>query len=332
MHTSHTRATYKARVFMSEQSIQKVTAKTGRLDSVLAAELRVSRSQVAQWVSMCLVQVSGQVVTKASHKLRGGEELSVTIPPSPSNAIEPENIPLDVLYEDDALIAINKAAGMVTHPTASLHTGTLVNALLKRLDLPQQDGYDGVDGYRPGIVHRLDKETSGVIVVAKTVKAHAALTQAFKERQVKKTYLALVAGTWKAQHPVEVRAPIGRHPTQRQRMTAGGLNAREAQTRLIPLSQHRDANGRTLAFVKAEPHTGRTHQIRVHLVHVGSPIIGDGVYGRHSSVISRQALHAQALSVPHPHTNEVLHLQAPLPADILEAWVALEGQIPTDLT
>lgn len=275
--------------------------------------------------------VDEKPVTKPSLKLKGGEALLVHIPPVPEARVEAEDVPLDVLFEDDFLIAVNKPPGMVTHPAPGVMTGTLVNALLGRVNLPQQDGFDGPDGFRPGIVHRLDKDTSGIIVVAKTVQAHAKLAAAFKDRATRKTYLAIAAGQWKAQGPVQVDAPIGRHPIQRQKMTVGGVQFREAQTLFTPLSAHPDGHGRTLALVRAQPRTGRTHQIRVHLLHLGSPILADTVYGRESEVISRQALHAQFLDIPHPATGKVLHLHAPTPDDMLSAWVALGGGLPTEL-
>ncbi|WP_291424846.1 RluA family pseudouridine synthase [Deinococcus sp.] len=306
-------------------------ATAGRLDTVLAELTGVSRSQVAGWVEGGQVQVGGVQASKPSLKLRGGETLIVQVPLPPSAHVEPENIPLDVLYEDEHLIAINKPPGMITHPAPGVFSGTLVNALLGRVTLPEQEGFDGPDGFRPGIVHRLDKDTSGVIVVAKSVAAHARLAAAFKDRETRKTYLAIAAGTWKAAEPVYADVPIGRHPVQRQRMTVGGALPREAQTLFTPLAAHPDGHGRTLALVRAQPRTGRTHQIRVHLVHLGSPILGDAVYGRASEIMPRHALHAHFLSIPHPVTGELLSLHAPVPDDLLEAWVTLGGELPGEL-
>ena len=302
------------------------TAEPGRLDAVVSALSGVSRSQVAGWIEAGLVEIDGRAASKASQKLRGGEALRVSPPPLPSAQVEPEDVPLDVIFEDEHLIAVNKPPGMVTHPAPGVTSGTLVNALLGRMSLPEQQDFDGPDGYRPGIVHRLDKDTSGVIVVAKTVAAHARLAAAFKDRETKKTYLAIAAGGWKAERPVQVDAPIGRHPVQRQRMTVGGAGAREAQTLFTPLDAHPDGHGRTLALVRAQPRTGRTHQIRVHLAHLGSPILGDAVYGRASEIMPRHALHAQFLEVPHPVSGETLHLHAAVPEDLLSAWVSLGGR------
>ncbi|WP_415786148.1 RluA family pseudouridine synthase [Deinococcus saxicola] len=306
-------------------------ATPGRLDAVLAVLTDHSRSQVAGWIAGGHVQVDGGAVLKSSLKLRGGETLTVQVPPPAEAGVEAEQMPLDVLFEDDTLIAVNKPPGMVTHPAPGVRSGTLVNALLGRMELPRQLDFDGEGGYRPGIVHRLDKDTSGVIVVAKTVEAHARLAAAFKDRDTRKSYLAIAAGSWKAAGPLQVDAPVGRHPVQRQRMTVGGANARDAQTLFTPLAAHPDGHGRTLALVRAQPRTGRTHQLRVHLAHLGSPILGDAVYGRASEVISRQALHAQFLELPHPMTGETLRLHAPVPDDLLGAWVALGGALPGDL-
>ncbi|MFC4455482.1 RluA family pseudouridine synthase [Deinococcus sonorensis] len=316
---------------MTQATVLQLTALPGRLDAVIAQLSGASRSQVASWIEAGQVQLDGQPVQKASLKLRGGEVLTVQVPPPPASHVLPETVALDVLYEDDALIAVNKPAGMTTHPAPGVLSGTLVNALLGRISLPEQEGHDEAGGYRPGIVHRLDKDTSGVIVVAKTVQAHARLAESFHDRETHKTYLAIAAGQWAALKPVHVDAPIGRHPVARQRMTVGGAQPREAQTLFTPLSRHPDGHGRTLVLVQAEPRTGRTHQLRVHLAHLNSPILGDTVYGRASTVIGRQALHAWRLTLPHPLTGEPLHLEAPPPPDLLDAWVRLGGTLPEQL-
>ncbi|MFC6591117.1 RluA family pseudouridine synthase [Deinococcus lacus] len=308
---------------------QLYTAVPGRLDAVVADLTGESRSQVAAWIAAGHVAVGGQAVTKPSLKLRGGEQVVVAAPQPQPQEVAAEDIPLDILYEDSALIAVNKPPGMVTHPAPGVVSGTLVNALLGRFALPQTP--DTAGPYRPGIVHRLDKDTSGVIVVAKTVQAHAALSHSFKARETRKVYLALAAGLWRAERPAEVDAPVGRHPVQRQKMTVGGAHPREAQTRFLPLASHPDGHGRTLALVQCEPRTGRTHQIRVHLAHLGSPILGDMVYGRASQVIGRQALHAWQLTVPHPVSGAPLNLCAPPPDDLLTAWTALGGTLPAEL-
>jgi 23S rRNA pseudouridine1911/1915/1917 synthase len=307
-------------------------ATPGRLDSVLSALSGISRSQVGSWIGAGQVSVNGQAVVRPSHKLRGDEVLVAEVPPVADARVLPEDVPLDILYEDGALVAVNKPPGMTTHPAPGVSSGTLVNALLGRMTLPSQEGFEQDGSFRPGIVHRLDKETSGVIVVAKTVADHARLADAFKARETHKTYLAIAAGQWKAGGPIVVDAPIGRNPVARQRMTVGGSNPRDAQTLFTPLARLTDAHGRVLTLVQAEPRTGRTHQIRVHLSHLGSPILGDTVYGRASETISRHALHAWKLGVPHPRTGEVLHLEAAPPDDLLHAWIALGGALPPVLT
>ncbi len=310
---------------------QTYTAVPGRLDAALCELSGVSRSQLSQLIEAGHVTVNGHTTLKVSTKLRGGEVLTLTLPPPRSAQVAPEDVFLNVLYEDEHLIALNKPPGMTTHPAPGVNSGTLVNALLGRMALPEQEDFDGEGGYRPGIVHRLDKDTSGVIVVAKTVAAHAKLSESFKARETRKIYLALVAGQWKAEHTVKVDAPIGRHPIERQRMTVGGSNSRDAQTTFVPLARHPDGHGRVLAVVRCEPVTGRTHQLRVHLQHLGSPILGDQVYGRESEVIERQALHAWQLTVPHPVSGEAIHLVAPPPDDLLSAWVALGGTLPPEV-
>jgi 23S rRNA pseudouridine1911/1915/1917 synthase len=308
------------------------SATPGRLDSVLSALSGISRSQVGHWIGAGQVSVNGQAVVRPSHKLRGDEVLVAVVPPVADARVLPEDVLLDLLYEDDALIAVNKPPGMTTHPAPGVSSGTLVNALLGRMTLPSQEGFEQDGSFRPGIVHRLDKETSGVIVVAKTVADHAQLADSFKARETHKTYLAIAAGQWKADKPLIVDAPIGRNPVARQRMTVGGSSPRDAQTLFTPLARLTDAHGRVLTLVQAEPRTGRTHQIRVHLSHLGSPILGDTVYGRASEVISRHALHAWKLGVPHPRTGEVLRLEAAPPDDLLQAWMALGGALPPVLT
>lgn len=300
-----------------------------RLDVLVAEQMGISRSQAAHWITSGCVEVDDVVVCKSSFKA-DGKKIVCTPPPIQSSDILPEDIPLEILYEDDVLVAVNKPAGMMTHPATGIVTGTLVNALLGRMHLPGQDEAPAPEGYRPGIVHRLDKDTSGVIVVAKTVSAHAALAASFKERVAQKTYLAIAAGSWKAQGPVKVDAPIGRHPVQRQKMTVGGIQPRDAQTEFIPI-QTLPSEGRHLVLVQAKPRTGRTHQIRVHMAHLGSPLVADSVYGRSSLLLSRQALHAQKLSIPHPQRSELLHLHAPFPDDLIQAWQALGGTLQHDL-
>ncbi len=308
------------------------SAVPGRLDSVLSELSGVSRSQVGHWIGAGRVSVNGEVAQRPSHKLKGGEQLTADVPPPAPSHVAPEDVALDILFEDDALIAVNKPPGMTTHPAPGVLSGTLVNALLGRMTLPTQEGHDEEGNFRPGIVHRLDKETSGVIVVAKTVEDHAKLAEAFRSRETHKTYLAIASGQWKGVQSVNVDAPIGRHPVARQRMTVGGTSFKEAQTLFTPLARLTNPHGQVMTLVQAQPRTGRTHQIRVHLSHLGSPILGDTVYGRASEVIGRHALHAWKLDVPHPRTGDLLRLEAAPPDDLLNAWMALGGTLPPQLT
>jgi 23S rRNA pseudouridine1911/1915/1917 synthase len=298
-----------------------------RLDRFLAGAGRGwSRSQVARWIEAGLVTRNG-VPTKASHLVHPGDRVEVTVPPPSPSDVQPQELPLDVLYEDSHLIAINKQPGMVIHPAAGNPDGTLVNALLAHCrDL---SGVGGVE--RPGIVHRLDKDTSGVLVAAKSDAAHRALSLAFRWRTTDKRYLAVVYGTPKADEGV-VDGPIARHPTERTRMAVvpGGRAARTLWS-----VRERFAGA---ALVECRPVTGRTHQIRVHLAHAGHALIGDPVYaGRQWRAIAdpvlaarcrdfpRQALHAWRLTIRHPATDEPITFEAPLPADLEELLAALRA-------
>jgi 23S rRNA pseudouridine1911/1915/1917 synthase len=238
-----------------------------------------------------------------------GDEIEVSFQCNPEISLEPENIPLEILFEDDHLLAVNKPAGMVVHPAPGHPNKTFVNALLYHCkDLK------GVDRLRPGIVHRLDKDTSGLLLAAKTDIAHHKLVESFSSRQIEKTYLAICLGK-----PVNttINAPIGRHPTKRKEM-AISVNGRgkDAMTEIQVLA----FNDR-MSLVLAKPRTGRTHQIRVHLKHIGCPVLGDPVYGRATDwKVERQLLHAYRLDFLHPITSLPLSLLAPLPEDMKE-WI-----------
>jgi 23S rRNA pseudouridine1911/1915/1917 synthase len=297
-------------------------AVAGRLDLVVSKLAGVSRALARTWLEAGAVKVAGVIVTKPSHALRGSEVLEIVPLEPPASEVLPEDIPLSVLYEDEFLIAVDKPAGMLTHPAAHVSTGTLVNALLGRVPLALEGEDFGPEGYRPGIVHRLDQETSGVIVVAKTREAHAKLSGAFQERETRKFYLALTVGI--PSRELSVNAPIGRHPTAKVKMSVGGTSARDARTdfrvlEVAPLEKP------THALVQAQIYTGRTHQIRVHLQHLKTPILGDLVYGRPSALIARQALHAWRLELSHPITHKALRLEASPPEDFITAWLGLGG-------
>ena len=301
--------------------VVRFSAQGVRLDQALAFEANTSRAKAQAWIEQGLVLVDGKPQTKASYKLKG-ETVEVEPPPERPASVSAENIPLEVLYEDADLIAINKPAGMITHPAPGVFSGTLVNAILGRFGLDVSEA-EKPELVRPGIVHRLDKDTSGVIVVARHEAAHRRLAEAFAGRSVYKRYLALTEGIPKEGR---VAAPIGRHPVDRTRMHVGGVAARYAETDFEVLG----AAGRS-ALVSAVLHTGRTHQIRVHLKHLHAPILGDEVYGKPSPLIARQALHAYELRIQHPRTGKYLHFVAPVPEDIVRAWKSLSGTWPEDL-
>lgn len=303
-------------------SLTAVAPEAGRVDVVLARLAGVSRAQVQDWLEVGAVSVAGKVVTKGSHALKGGETLEWRPPPPPPSEVLPEDVPLTVLFEDEHLIAVDKPAGMLTHPAGLTVTGTLVNALLGRVPLALEDTDFGVEGYRPGIVHRLDQDTSGVIVVAKTREAHAKLSALFADRQTKKEYLAITVGV--PPREVTVEASIGRHPTVKTRMSVAGTNARDAKTDFAVIATT-PLEKPTHALVRSRIYTGRTHQIRVHLQHLKTPILGDGVYGKPSALIARQALHAWRLELPHPITGATLRLEASPPEDFVGAWLGVGG-------
>ncbi|MGC8839681.1 MAG: RluA family pseudouridine synthase [Anaerolineae bacterium] len=285
-----------------------------RLDRYLAAHFSdFSRSAVQRWIAEGLVQVDGRPA-KPSQKVAVGQRIQVVVPPPAPEDLVPEPRPLDILYEDADLVLLNKPPGEVVHPAPGHSTGTLVQALLAHCtDLT------GVGGrLRPGIVHRLDKDTSGVLLVAKNDRAFRALQEQFKAREVRKFYLVLVHGHPRAPAG-RIEAPIGRDPHSRQRMAVvpGG---RPAVTRYRVL---RTVGPYTL--VLAQPVTGRTHQVRVHLAFLGHPVAGDTLYGprRASFPFPRQFLHAWCLGFRHPSTGEWMEVRAPLSADLRAVLRAL---------
>lgn len=288
-----------------------------RLDQAVAEALGVSRTQAQAWIQAGRVRVGERVVTKPAYRLKG-EEVGVEPPLAAPPLVLPEALDLPILYLDEDVLVLNKPPGVVTHPAPGVYSGTVVNALLGRF--VEEVRAERPEEVRPGIVHRLDKETSGVLVVARHEGAARRLSEAFRDRMVFKRYLALTQG-----HPREgtLIAPIGRHPVDRTRMHVGGVAPRYAETAFFLL-----ATAGPYALVEARPHTGRTHQIRVHLKHLKAPILGDGVYGKESPYIARQALHAYELRFPHPRTGRMVEVTAPVPRDMVEAWLALGGRWP----
>jgi len=285
-----------------------------RLDQFLARELpQYSRSRLQQLVRKEFVTLNGSYA-RPRDLVRSGDRVEVNEPPPDKIDNQPEAIPLDVLYEDEDLIVINKPAGLVVHPGAGHREHTLVNALLHHF--PKLSGIGGKE--RPGIVHRLDKETSGCLVVAKTDEAHRGLSEQFEQRSVEKIYLALVSGRLR-KNAGTVQEKIGRHPADRQRMSTASRRGREAKTEYRVLSSSDE-----MSLVECKLHSGRTHQVRVHLQHLGHPVLGDKIYGKkHAAVFPRQMLHAWKLGFQHPSTGEWKKFEATLPNDFEEAVKSL---------
>lgn len=287
-----------------------------RLDKWLAGQLPDrSRAEVQRWIEAGLVTAAGRIL-RASHRLSAGEAIEVVVPPPADYRVEPEPIPLDIRYEDGDLLVINKPAGLVVHPAAGNWHGTLVNAVLHHA--PDLAGVGGA--HRPGIVHRLDKDTSGLIIVAKNDAAHRSLQQQFRDREVEKHYLALVYGALKSERG-EINAAIGRDLRDRKRMAVVTATVgRSALTRYETVAVYRlSASAERLTLLDCRPLTGRTHQIRVHLAHVHHPIVGDVLYGprrRLPFACPRQFLHAARLRFRLPSTGELLEFTAPLPDDL----------------
>ncbi|MGC9394723.1 MAG: RluA family pseudouridine synthase [Anaerolineae bacterium] len=296
-----------------------IEADGGRLDNFIAQALpELSRTAVQRLIDAGTVTVN-DMVSRASYKVRQGDAVMVRVPPAQPVALSPEALPLDILYEDADILVVNKAAGMVVHPGAGHHSGTLVNALLAHCDDLQ-----GIGGeLRPGIVHRLDKDTSGVLVVAKNDHAIHALQRQFKQREVRKIYVALVIGNVEQAEGV-IEAPIGRHRVHRKRM-AVVANGKPARTRWRVRGRYHDDYNRIYTLLTVRLLTGRTHQIRVHFLWLGYPLVGDAVYGPARSPLPapRQFLHARALTFLHPVTEEKMTFSAPLPDDLATLLASL---------
>jgi len=281
-----------------------------RLDQFLARELpQYSRSRLQQLVRGKFVTLNGSPA-RPRDLVRAADRVEVNEPAPEKIDNRPEPIPLEVLYEDEDLIVINKQAGLVVHPGAGQREHTLVNALLHHF--PKLSGIGGKE--RPGIVHRLDKETSGCLVVAKTDEAHRGLSEQFEQRGVEKIYLALVAGRMRKSAGT-VEETIGRHPVDRQRMSTASKRGRAAKTEYRVLGSSDE-----MSLVECKLHSGRTHQVRVHLQHLGHPVLGDKIYGKkYAAAFPRQMLHAWKLGFQHPGTGEWKNFEAPLPTDLENA-------------
>ena len=301
-----------------------------RLDRFLAERFsEFSREFLKQQLARGRITLNGRAV-RPSERLTAGAVIAGEIqPPLQDAPPQPEEIPLDILHEDASLLVINKPAGMNVHPGAGSREGTLVSALLFREGEEFSRIGDQPDSDRPGIVHRLDKETSGALAVARTPEAFTALKDAFQQHLVSKFYLTVARGVFTENYGT-IDAPIGRHPRQRHRMAVlPPGEGREALTKYKVLAQSPDA-----ALLLVSIYTGRTHQIRVHLSHIGHPVLGDSVYGGDKPCppfkFQRQLLHAWKLSLPHPVTGEKLTFTAPPPEDMAEAIRTFSRLIGTD--
>src|SRR5262249_15882784 len=284
-----------------------------RLDRFLARELTAySRSRIQQLIRTGFVRLNG-AATRPRQLVRSGDRIEVTEPPLEKIENQPESIPLDILFEDADLIVINKPAGLTVHPGAGQREHTLVNALLSHCTTLSSIG--GKE--RPGIVHRLDKETSGCLVVAKNDLAHRELSRQFADRTPEKIYLALVAGRLRKPAGV-IEERIGRHPVHRQRIRVASLRGRPAKTEYRVVRSNEEAS-----LIECRLHSGRTHQIRVHLHHMGHPVVGGKVYGaRLAKNFPRQMLHAWKLGFRHPRSGERKQFESSLPDDFKEAVAA----------
>ena len=277
-----------------------------RLDAWVAGKLNeYSRTYIQKLIDDGNITVEGKTV-KSNHKLKTGQKVHVTVPEPVRLDVKPEDIDIDILYEDDDIIVVNKPKGMVVNPAAGNYTGTLVNALMSHCG----DCLSDINGViRPGIVHRIDKDTSGILVVAKNNTAHEKLSQKLKEHDIERIYIALVDGNI-LEDKGKIDAPIGRHPNDRKKMAVNTKNGKRAVTHFKVLERF---NGYTLVELKLE--TGRTHQIRVHMSFIGHPVVGDEVYNnkKSKSLIKGQALHAKVLGFEHPLKKEYMRFEAEIP-------------------
>lgn len=300
--------------------IIKAKEKGSRLDIFVSKQdTKLSRAYAQKLIEQGRIKVNDRP-SRSSYRLKLDDKVTIEVPPPEKYEVRPENLPLDIVYEDDDLLVVNKPRGMVTHPAPGHYTGTLVNALLYHIK-----GLAAVGGVeRPGIVHRLDKDTSGLLLVAKTDLAHRSLSKQIKDRQVKRSYVALVHGVVK-QDEGFVQEKIGRHPVHRKKMAVTG-RGREALTFYKVKQRFKDHT-----LVELQLKTGRTHQIRVHMSHIGHPLVGDTTYGKKGPApspelvegsrgeVEGQLLHAQTIGFKHPRTGKYLEFSAPMPDEMTEA-------------
>ena len=288
-----------------------------RLDAFLSADGALTRSQAARLIAEGRVRVNGKPATKSA-RLSGGETVTVDVPQLRETALPPQDIPLDVVYEDDDVIVVNKPTGLVVHPAPGHPDGTLVNALLHHCG----DSLSGIGGEkRPGIVHRIDRDTSGLIIAAKNDAAHLALSAQLKDHSLSRTYECLVTGNMK-QDSGTVDAPIGRSSADRKKM-AVVPTGRRAVTHWEVVARYPG-----VTHLRCRLETGRTHQIRVHMAYIGHPILGDTVYGAKKPVpgLTGQCLHASGLRFVHPRTGEPVELHCPLPPEFTAMLQKLQNK------
>ena len=289
-----------------------------RIDKFLSAQLpEQSRSYLQKIIKEGSVLVNGSPV-KASYRMDDQDEVTIDLPELKEPEIEAENIPLDILYEDDDLLMVNKPKGMVVHPSAGHTTGTLVNAVMYHC----KEDLSGINGVmRPGIVHRIDKDTTGVLVICKNDKAHNFVAEQLKEHSITRKYRSIVNGVIKEDEGT-VNAPIGRHPTERKKMAINEKNGKHAVTHYRVLKRFSK-----YTYIECQLETGRTHQIRVHMASIHHPLVGDTVYGPEKSPfhLQGQTLHAGVLGFIHPRTGEYMEFTAPLPQYFTELLQKLEN-------
>ena len=297
--------------------IAEASCESQRLDVFITAKVNMSRSHVQKLVIDNHVTVNKRP-EKSNYKVRQGDQIVVEIPPARPLAVEAQNIPLDILYEDSDVIVVNKQRNMVVHPAVGNEAGTLVNALLGHCS--DLSGINGIT--RPGIVHRLDKDTSGVMVVAKNDLAHICLAEQIQKKVASRNYVAIVHGNVKEDTGI-INAPIGRHVLDRKKMAVTPTNSKSAVTHFTVLERFNQ-----YTFLRCKLETGRTHQIRVHMAYIGHPVVGDPKYGvkQPCFTIQGQALHSTELSFFHPTTGEQLVFTAPMPKDMQDILSALRGR------
>ena len=277
-----------------------------RIDSWVAGQLSdISRSYVRKLIDDGMVVVNGKV-EKANYKLKAGDKVEIKIPEAEEAEIVPQDIPLDILYEEEDILVVNKEKGMVVHPAVGNYSDTLVNAIMYHCKGNLSD-INGV--IRPGIVHRIDKNTSGVLVIAKSNRAHHVLADTFKEHDITRKYVAVVKGIIK-ENCGKIDAPIGRDENNRLKMAVNTKNGKNAVTRFNVIERFKDTT-----LIEVELETGRTHQIRVHMSYIGHPVLGDDIYGRKDNKynLEGQVLHAKVLGFNHPISGGYMEFEAPLP-------------------